>query len=1184
MRQSAKTRRSFYDNQIGSCTLINCVVRYLQQMFSVLKTYLSLVRCRITVEYGPLNRCQNLDLTHGVTSPRAPAFFGARRGHAIATRQRSISRCKQNKQQHALGPYSIAHPTYYIVCLNLAVVAESRRASHQHGHSLNIRGKSPKESSENREKKSSTTMDSSPLSPLSPLDLNRNAPRRPRPDNRNAYATSPKQVSHLGMTFPYAPSGTPLSIDRIPRPVNPALDARQRGSTTASSACEPSSSSVSSYGSVIGSHWYAGQGGMGTRAQQGTSKGSGTRRAVMVDENDQLMLLAPASADGKDPGLSPAPRMHRQLSARSNDGFLFPTEDLVADPDASSVYSPLGPAPKHTVVPKPFPWHLQEEEPAGLGRRGLSSDNRASGLESPWKSPGWTGREREEGRRARERAGSLLGMTVEEEENEIPKVSHRAWSCEIRNDANDEQLSQRLSNFYMTKRRLSTSPKVSRKSDGSRHPNPSPSASPDIKKSRLGTTLIPNRTPGTGLPALHHAHSNSFSPISPAREAISPLSPTFQHTSLHGATPLNAPSSSGLPSRRYVAQPRALRLSSGGASRAQRALGAREALKSPCAYVGKGPQRMMGEGRAVLASPFGARFVGGLVSPETRRIERPSGPVPFGDTAARVNEDSIEEEQADEEGGSDGVPSSVKRRIREWAMDTMQRAEEVSSVAFPRIQAQEDVVEVSPPHPATSHPPELPSFPSDETVTTTTTDSSGNGIPPSPTPWNGIKRILAPHARAQETIGLGIFAGDEAYSPLQHGKRGKRDMIVQVHDGTDRNAVLSASPTPSPGTACFKFKSHSSSAVPTLKSLASGSIDGEERQRKLSSTGSVCSGVLYTMNSKTPEEEPHGRRASSKLSFSSIKAVGRKASPLLEFRSQFTPPPCRSTFSPQMNGPDDPPSPFEASSDSTNSRCNSFLRELQASTNRPPIARRTTAPAKGSPKESPELPALPSHTTSNIQSIGTPVHVFDSERPSPAAFMSTGLIKKGSGFSSKRFGSDHSGPISVVDSTNSLPNSLGKVRGASFLPNSPDVRTPDTPIKGHPFVAPSLPSSNLKPRLRPLMFTKSAGSAPLVPTSMGICTNHSPERESPSPRDDQSLPAVDSNGTISGNSGKFPLASGRGLRRKGSAMWARTNSGNWSNGSWSRQTTVPMDEDEPLTPTRNDDRAGKSGVLQSGLG
>lgn len=758
----------------------------------------------------------------------------------------------------------------------------------------------------------------------------------------------------------------------------------------------------------------------------------------------------------------------------------------------------------------------------------------------------------------------------------------------------------------MTKRRLSTSPKTSRMLEGNRNPKSSPSASPDIKKSRFNINTVSNRTPVDGLPSLHHSHSNSFSPKSPAYKAISPLSPTFQHTSLQ-ATPLNAPSSSGLPSRRYIAQPRALRLSASGASARQRPLGAtpREAsgnpLISPCAYGGvKGAQRMIGEkaGRGVLASPFGARFVGGLVSPESRRMERQSGHGAFvvpGESSGWMNEDSIDEEQGGEEVAD--VPSSVKKRIRDWAMDTMQRAEEVSSsVSFPNFEEQRDVVEVSP-HPAHRtntqqlHPPELPSFPSDETVNTTTTDSSGNGIPPSPTPWNGIKRVLAPNTRAQDPIGLGIFAGDDAYSPLKQDKRGKRDIVVQVHEAIERNAILSASPTPSPGTACFKFKSLSSSAVPTLKSLSSESTSEEDRRRKLSSD-SACSGVLYTMNSKTPEEQEPFRRASSKLSFNSIKAVTRKASPLLEYRSQLTPPPCRSTFSPQMNGPDDPPSPFEASSDSTNSRCNSFLRELQASTNRPPIARRTTAPAKGSPKESPEIPAMPSNANISIQSftqvplplIGTPVHMFENERPSPAAFMSTGLIKKGSGFSSKRFGSDHSGPSSVIDSTGSLPNTLGKVRAASFLPDSPDVRTPDTPIKGHPLVAPSLPSSNLKPRLMPLMFSKNASTAPLVPTSLGICTNPSPERDSPSPQDDQSsLPAVDSNGTISGNSAKFPLGAGRGLRRKGSAMWARTNSGNWSNGSWSRQTTVPMDEEEPLTPTRNDDRAGKSVVFRPDL-
>jgi hypothetical protein len=601
-----------------------------------------------------------------------------------------------------------------------------------------------------------------------------------------------------------------------------------------------------------------------------------------------------------------------------------------------------------------------------------------------------------------------------------------------------------------------------------------------------------------------------------------------------------------------VAQPRTLKLTPGGI-RAED--GPRVGMMSPL-----GGKKSARDEMAFLASPFGTRGV-------LRREER-----------GRPTEELVEEQGE----GKDGPSSSVKKRIREWAMDTMHRASPVPSAPFPT--EEEDVLSTSMRRATIKdhlHPPGLTSLPSDETVITTTTDSSGGGgggIPPSPTPWNGMKRVLGT-SRAQDPIGLGIFAQEAASSSLQQFKRGKRDMVVQVHD-VERK-VLSTSPTPSPSTACFKFKSYSSSAVPTLKSLESFGSDGI-RERKSSSTDSVGSGVQYTLSSKMPEDyDSFSRRASSKLSISSIRGHGKKPSPLLDYRPQFTPPPCRPTLSPQLNGPDDPPSPFEASSDSANSRCNSFLRELQASTSRPPIARRTTAPAKASPKESSEemVPPLPSNTTGNIASyvqaqsqfVGTPVHVFDSERPSPAAFMSTGLIKKGSGFSSKRTGSDHSLTASIIDSTGSLPTSLGRVR-ACLLPDSPDVRTPDTPIKHN---VPN-PLVHAKHRLPPLKFgTNPASTAPFVPTSLGICTNPSPDCED-APRDDQSsLPAGDSAGTISGNSGKFPLGTGRGLRRKGSAMWARTNSGNWSNGSWSRQTTMPMDEDEPLTPTRNDDRAGE---------
>lgn len=594
-----------------------------------------------------------------------------------------------------------------------------------------------------------------------------------------------------------------------------------------------------------------------------------------------------------------------------------------------------------------------------------------------------------------------------------------------------------------------------------------------------------------------------------------------------------------------MAQPRMLRLTPGGIRAEQ---------------IGMNPLcGKTSRGKGVLASPFGPK-VGESVS--SQREER--GPT--------------EEEQEGERDAS----LSVKKRIREWAMDTMYRASPVDTGTFP---TEDDDVLTTSMRRATIkdhlHPPGLTSLPSDETVITTTTDSSGGGgggVPPSPTPWNGMKRVLGA-SKTQDPIGLGIFANAEAgVSPLQQSKRGKRDMVVHVHDA-GRNPVLSTSPTPSPGTACFKFKSYSSSAVPTLKSLESSGSD-QVRERKSSSTDSVGSNIQYTLSSKLPDElESFGRRASSKLSFSSIRGHGKKPSPLLDYRPQFTPPPCRPTLSPQLNGPDDPPSPFEASSDSANSRGNSFLRELQASSNRPPIARRTTAPAKASPKEAPEemVPPLPSNTTGNIANyvqpphlVSTPVHVFDSERPSPAAFMSTGLIKKGSGFSSRRTGSEHSLTASVIDPTGSLPTSLGRVR-ACPLPDSPDLRTPDTPIKHS---VPN-PLAHAKHRLPLLKFGNTSSTAPLVPTSLGICHNPSPESEDPVRDDQSSLPAGDSTGTISGNSAKFPLGTGRGLRRKGSAMWTRTNSGNWSNGSWSRQTTVPMDEDEPLTPTRNDERAGE---------
>ncbi|KAJ9104106.1 hypothetical protein QFC19_004090 [Naganishia cerealis] len=522
-----------------------------------------------------------------------------------------------------------------------------------------------------------------------------------------------------------------------------------------------------------------------------------------------------------------------------------------------------------------------------------------------------------------------------------------------------------------------------------------------------------------------------------------------------------------------------------------------------------------------------------------------------------LNQDSIEEEAhmgEDEAEVVDGdVQSSVKRRIRRWAMDTMQqRADDLSTESTSFLDGMDAqmglTARTSSDSPDESlHPPDLSSHPSGETVNTITTDSSGAmlmGIESSPTPLHGVKRELVAYPRPtqQGQIGLGIFAPKEETqecSLIQQLKRGKRNMVVQVLQGDPTSKDLGKSPTPAPSLSRFSFsKSHSSPIVPTLNSISFGSGSGEDdRMRKPSLTESTTSSIWQNTlptRGTLDENDTHSRKTSSKLSFSSIKGLTKKASPLLEYRPQFTPPPVRPTISPQLNGPDGPPSPFEASSESTNSRCNSFLRELQASTSRPPIARRTTAPAKSSPKESNDLPPLPANASSNVlghmqsqlphQLVGTPVHVFDSERPSPAAFMSTGLIKKGSGFNSKRAGSEHSLPSSAVNSSGSLSNAFERTKATNMLVDSPLHSAPDTPIK-YPVHHGSNPLvSSHKQCLPPLKFGNNASTAPIKPTSLGICTNPSPESDDAESKDDQSsLPTGESNGTISGNSIRFPV-------------------------------------------------------------
>ncbi|KAJ9124636.1 hypothetical protein QFC24_003003 [Naganishia onofrii] len=982
------------------------------------------------------------------------------------------------------------------------------------------------------------------------------------------------------------------------------------------------------------------------------------------DENDssgssRLASFSPGGGECSGKRLTPAPAMQRELSSRSNDGFLFQPEEecethyttTSTSPKTTNNHSenipmytphdqPRGHRQQLTIVPpRPFSlFPLDHDTYNTTSRRGSRDKATATAaakattaglmLESPWKSPGWKVREEKSGG-GRNRSGSLLGMSAIDTENgEIPG------------------LSQRLSSFHISKRRLSTSPKASApaviRSDA---------RSPNVKKSKHDTrssstkynTATKAEMEVDGLPRLHLHTLNaqqSFSSTSVAGyEAISPLSPTFGLTSLpgqhhyRGFTPAaataggkgkagtgsdrGAPSSSGLPSRRYIAQPRALRLSVTGTNSAVERI-EKEAkkmdLERPAAS------------RGVLASPFGIRLhsqqSGSIVSPRhTAQDERMPifGPGRRGTMtqAQEPHQDSIEEDQLGEVDGMEvemdvdmdadadvDVQSSVKRRIRQWAMDTMQRAASPATDAVPFLDNSMDgststssgrmLLRTSTDE--SLHPPELPSHPSGETVntiTTTTTDSSGGilGIEASPTPLHGVKRELVAYPRSvvqYGQIGLGIFAGQEEQlsgsptSAFQGLKRGKRDLAIHV----DANDATRTS-TSSSRISLINFnKSHSSPVVPTLNSIGSGSGTGDdERLRKTSLTDSVASSVwrpVLSTRASMDEQGSHSRKTSGKLSFSSIKGLSKKPSPLLEYRSQFTPPPVRPTLSPQLNGPDGPPSPFEASSESNNSRCNSFLRELQASTSRPPIARRTTAPARSSPKESNDLPPLPANSAASIQGhiqsqlpphlVGTPVHMFDSERPSPAAFMSTGLIKKGSGFNSKRgAGSEHSSAPSAVNSSGSISNAFERVKGCNMLADSPLHSAPDTPIK---YNAPNTLISSHKQRLPPLKFGNSSSTAPIKPTSLGICTNPSPESDDAESKDDQSsLPTGESNGTIGGNSIRFPVGPTRGLRRKGSAMWARTNSGNWSNGSWSRQTSFLVDEDEPLTPTRNEDRA-----------
>lgn len=271
----------------------------------------------------------------------------------------------------------------------------------------------------------------SPHSPLQSLDMNRRDHRRSRDSQwtRPQKGTSPTDILRTE-AFPYSPSAPPLSIDKgSSSRVKPMM----RCAPNQASPASFSPSSASSYGSYIGSHLYGNPVAAGWNVHQGSSRFVASRHGIPHNENESSISsrLASSSIDGST-RLTPAPAMQRQLSSRSNDGFLFPAEDIDLNHDPDPMFTPddSSAPPHHTaIVPRPFPLHIHDEDTGPVKRR-ESSEKHGLALESPWKSPGWKLREKENmaANRTRDRSGSVLGMTmVEEEDNEIPKACLEVW-------------------------------------------------------------------------------------------------------------------------------------------------------------------------------------------------------------------------------------------------------------------------------------------------------------------------------------------------------------------------------------------------------------------------------------------------------------------------------------------------------------------------------------------------------------------------------------------------------------------------------------------------------------------------------------------------------------------------------------------------------------------------------------
>jgi hypothetical protein len=268
-----------------------------------------------------------------------------------------------------------------------------------------------------------------------------------------------------------------------------------------------------------------------------------------------------------------------------------------------------------------------------------------------------------------------------------------------------------------------------------------------------------------------------------------------------------------------------------------------------------------------------------------------------------------------------------------------------------------------------------------------------------------------------------------------------------------------------------------------------------------------------------------------------------------------------------------------------------FPKARQNSFNRPGMPRRTTAPAAAGRSDEMELPPISlkplcdkrKSLLSNASSAsphpspahlpaGTPNHAFDCERPSPAAFMSTGLVKKGS----------RSFPVGRRErsTTNGPPLPSAVKRRPISLFVDTQLKMPDTPIKNSTHLIASSLMSMEKPRLPPFKLSTALGQQPgAEPFSAANVTSAKEEHRMGkfSQRNWERTDTADSIVTVMPNDGSKAInVRSNGLRRKGSALWARTTSGNWSNGSWSKSNSLAIDEQEPITPTRSFDHAGQS--------